>query len=351
MKAIMPNISVSAICSCLPENTFEISSLSSIYGEKRIKRIINSTGVERVHIADEDVTASDLCIRASEHLLDKLSIARETIDAVVFASFSPDYILPATSARIQHKLGLKKETVIFDINYGCSAYIYGLYQASILIKSGGCKKVLVCCGDVQSKLINAKDRSLKVILGDAGSATLVEEGTGNMNFLIKTDGSGYQHLIIPAGGERIPYSEETSIEKEYEDGNVRSQNDLYMDGMQVMRFALKEVPPVVSEIMHITDWSKEEVGTYAFHQPNKLVLDYLRSEIGIDNHDAFPIALKNTGNTAAASIPLLLCLEHEKLRQEKRLNKVVACGFGIGLSWGAATMDLSNTEILNVIRY
>lgn len=348
MKVKFKGIKVQGISSALPNKVLEIVSLGEIFGGKKIKRTIASTGVERVRITDADTTAADLCIKAAQILIETLKIERESIDAIVFVSFSPDYQAPATSVVMQHRLGLKKDVVAFDINYGCSGFIYGLYQASMLLNSGGCNRVLLCNGDTQSKFINEYDSAMKTIVGDAGTATIIEKGDSELSFVIKTDGGGYQNLIIPAGGTRCPYNEKTCKVEIADDGNKRSLNNLYMNGMEVMKFALKEVPLIINEILSFATWKKEEVGLYAFHQPNKLILEYLRNSLSISK-DILPIAIKNTGNTGSASIPLLLSVKNQDFIDRENLKKVIVCGFGIGLSWGAATLDLSDTLILKPV--
>ena len=349
MKSSINGINILGIASVLPPDIFDISSMGHFLGEKRVNRIMKSTGIKSVHFVKDGVTASDLCISAARELFSQLNIDKDTIDAVVFVSISPDYRTPATSAIIQHKLGLSKDVVAFDINYGCSAFVYGLYQATMLIKAGGCKRVLLCNGDIQSKLINPKDTSMKMIVGDAGTATIVEKGNDTLHFVFKTDGSGYESLIIPAGGVKIPYSDATKEVFVDDDGNERTKNDLYMNGMEIMRFALTEVPEVIEQLLAYAVLKKEDVGIFAFHQPNKLILDYLKNQIGIKD-GAMPIALENTGNTASASIPLMLTEKNEELEKTK-LEKVVACGFGVGLSVAAATLNLSKTNILKTVIY
>ena len=348
MKVKIDDVQITGIASCLPKTVKEIDSLSDVFGEKQIRRLKKSTGVERLHIVSDGQTASDLCVAASEHLISQLGISKESIDGLVFVSFSPDYKGPPTSVVMQDRLGLRQEIVAFDITYACSAYCYGLYQASMLVKTGGCKRVLVCTGDTQSRMINPKDRAMQVILGDAGTATLVEDGGDCFSFYLKTLGNHYQDLIILAGGYRLPYSDETS--KEYTDdvGNVRSQNDLYMDGMGVMNFALTEVPVAVNELLEFSGLAKNDIALFAMHQPNKLILDHLAMSMEIPE-EKMPVGLQNTGNTASATIPLLLSVLKERGASFCKMDKVLCCGFGMGLSVSAAVMDLGKTEILRPI--
>lgn len=340
MECTIDGVKIRAIATEIPERIISIDSYAEVFGEKKVKRLKKSTGVEEVRVVSQGETASDLCVRAAEKLFSQEHIVKESIDGVVFASISPDYRAPGTAGLLQDRLGLSNEVVALDLTFGCSAYIYGLYEACLLLKAGGCKRVLLCTGDTQSTLVNEKDRAMKMLVGDAGSATLLELGDGCMEFYIKTFGIGYQGLIIEGGGCRMPSSEETRKEIEDEDGNIRSKDDLYMDGSAIMEFSLSEVPVAVDAICRRMHREKKDIGLFALHQPNKLILDYLRMRMEL-TEDVCPTGLKKTGNTASASIPLLLTTLKERGYDFSHAKQSIACGFGIGLSIGAAGLDVS----------
>lgn len=348
MLVNIKGVRISGISSALPENIRDVSSFIEKFGEKQIKRLKKSTGVESMHYVSDGQTASDLCYEAAKKLIEELNVNAMDIDGIVFASFSPDYKGPPTSVILQDRLGLPQTCVAFDITYGCSAYCYGLYQASMLISSGGCNKVLVCTGDTQTKMVNPDDRAMQVIVGDAGTATLVEKGEYTVPFYFKTVGSGYKDLIIPAGGYRNPISEETSQVFTDDNGNMRSQNDLYMDGMNVMNFALTEVPVAVNELLSFANLTKDNIDLFAMHQPNKLILDHLAMDLEIP-FENMPVGLQKTGNTASASIPLLLSTLKEREVDFSDKKHVFACGFGMGLSVSAAILNLSETKVIKTI--
>lgn len=348
MKTSFSNVAVRGIATALPKNILDFHDLDNLYGKEEVEKTIAATGISKARIADEKTCTSDLSVLAATHLMNHLDIKPETIDGIVFVSQTPDYIMPATSTILQDRLNLPRNVVAFDINYGCSGYIYGLYQAAMMVSSGGCSRVLVCSGDTTSKLVNKKDRSLRMVFGDAASATLVEAGEGSMCFAIKTDGSGANNLIVHAGGFREPSTEETAVEKEYGEGNFCSRNNLYMNGLEIMNFAMRTVSPIIEELLEVCGWQKAEVGTFALHQANRFMIDYLRRKLKL-NQEAVPIAMAETGNAGPASIPLMLALEHKRLQEQERLEKVIACGFGVGLSWGAVSLDLSRTTILDPV--
>jgi len=329
VKCKINNINITAISCAYPREKFDLITLAETFGESEVKRIINSTGISSVRRSkNSNLRASDLCWMAAEKLLSETNIPAETIDGIIFVSQTPDQKMPATSIQLQKRLGLSKETVTLDANYGCSGYVYGLYLASTLIAGGGCKRVILCAGDVITPHLNPLDKSVRFVFGDGASATLIEKGDSTMSFITKTNGEGADFLKLENGAN------------EY----------LYMDGAKVMEFALAEVPLIVEDILGYHAWSKEEVGTFALHQPNVFMLNYLRKKMKLETA-AVPIAVDGIGNTSSASIPMVLSHHHAALKAENRLKKVVLCGFGVGLSWGACALDLSNTTILSPYEY
>ena len=342
MHVKLNNVSIRSIAAALPDQVFDLTELYDIYNRKEIDEIINANGISKIRIAPEELCASDLCEKAAQQILDNEN--REKIGAVVFVSQTPDYLLPSTSASLQHRLGLSKNVAAFDISTGCAGYIYGLFQAALLVSSGSCEAVLVCAGDVITRYVNLLDKSNRTVLGDAGSATIVEKGTGDMAFSFMTDGSGAEHLIIPAGGARYPADENSEMVSVREDGNMRSDEDIFMHGLEIMNFSIREVPGTIDAVLAEKGWDKSDVTLFGFHQANRFMLNYLRKIIRAPA-ESVPIAMGETGNTGPASIPLMLALEHERLSEENRLKKTVLCGFGVGLSCAAAALDLSQAKI------
>jgi 3-oxoacyl-[acyl-carrier-protein] synthase-3 len=347
MKIKLNNVFVEAITTVVGSREVDLKSQFNFYGESELDKIIGVTGIEKVRYSDKEI-ASDLCFSAAERLFEELNIDRDQIDGILFVSQTRDYIIPSTAPLLQYRLGLKQDTVAMDIPYGCTGYIYGLYVASLMISTGSCKKVLLLAGDVNSKTINPLDRSLAMVFGDAGSATILSSNTDHsLYFNIMTDGSGYNKLIIPAGGFRQPSSDQTSLVTTRESGNARSDNDLFMDGMSVFNFAITKVPKILNETL--ADCAIDKSDLFAFHQANEIILKYIIKATKIPPSVA-PFHAKNYGNTGPASIPLLFS---SNFFDEKSipLKKVVACGFGVGLSWGTSVLDLSSTKILETSVY
>lgn len=346
MKIKLANLHISHIGACLPERRVSIMDYAGSFTEKEVKRIKKTTGVEAVHVSADDMCSSDYDVAMAKRLMAETGLAGADFDGIVFISQTPDYKVPGTSVILQDRLGLPKESVAFDINYGCSGYVYGLYQASLLVSSGSCKRVLVFSGDTQLKMIHEQDRANRMVLGDGFAVTVVEQGSDEMCFAIHSDGSGCRAIFLEAGGYRMPKSESTAEPVVMKNGQTRWPEYTYMDGMEIMNFALSEVPSLVKETLELAGWQKEEVGLFAMHQANKMILEFLAKRIGTDM-EHLPLTMEEMGNTVSASVPLMLTEKHRELEERNGLEKVVICGFGVGLSWGAVTANLSDTKIFD----
>ena len=247
MHVKLGGVSIRSVAATIPDEVFDLTDLYDIYDKKEVDQIISTNGISKTRTAPEGLCASDLCEKAAEQIL--TAADREKIGGIVFVSQTPDYILPSTAASLQHRLGLSKNIVSFDITTGCPGYVYALYQGALLINSGSCEAVLVCAGDVITRYINPLDRANRMVFGDAGSATILQKGDGEIAFSFMTDGSGGQHLIIPAGGNRYPKDENSEMVSVREDGNMRSDEDIFMHGLEIMNFSIREVPKAVETVL------------------------------------------------------------------------------------------------------
>ncbi|CAH2922443.1 MAG: hypothetical protein CPSOU_4101 [uncultured Paraburkholderia sp.] len=168
MNTSLSGVAIRAVAAALPARTLSFSELEQSFGALEIKRITRSTGIHAVRVADA-LTTGDLCVAAGESLFDKAGIDRSSIDGLVVVTQTPDFAMPATSALVANRLGMRRDVVTFDINHGCSGYVYGLYQGAMLVTTGGCTRVLVCTGDVITKLLNHDDRHVRLVFGDAAA--------------------------------------------------------------------------------------------------------------------------------------------------------------------------------------
>ena len=340
------NVRIAGIVSAIPEKVLDVSELEQKFGAEDTRKIIENIGVKERHVVEGNMCASDLCLSAAEALLQRLDWPRESIDAVVFVSQTPDYVLPATACSLHGRLRLTKNCAAFDINLGCSGYVYGLWLTSQFVSTGQMRRVLLLAGDTPSKLVCSEDRSAYPLFGDAGSATAVEfrPGSEEMVFVVGTDGAGAEHLMVPAGAFRHPKKEGTAKRYKQADGNIRSDEHVRMDGAEIFTFTLREVPPLVKATLQAKGWSIDDVDAFVFHQANAYILNYLARRIKIPA-DKFILAMESYGNTSCASIPLALTASPQA-RDGEGPRKLLLAGFGVGLSWAAAALVLENNDDL-----
>jgi 3-oxoacyl-[acyl-carrier-protein] synthase-3 len=293
--------------------------------------------------------ASDLCFAAADRLLDDLGWARDSIDALMFVSQTPDYRLPATSCGLQDRLGLSRRCAAFDVGLGCSGHVYGLWIASSLIASGGARRVLLLAGDASTQLCSPLDRSVALLFGDAGTATALEAdaGAAPMTFVLGTDGTGRDNLIVPAGGFRTPHSQATAARVAGDDGNSRSAEDLFMNGAEIFTFTLREVPPLVHAVLQSAGWTVGDVDAFVFHQANQFMLQHLAKRLKLPQ-DRFVLAMEEFGNTSSASVPLAMSARlADRLRADSM--RLVLAGFGVGYSWAAVALTCGPLAMPDVL--
>jgi 3-oxoacyl-[acyl-carrier-protein] synthase-3 len=330
---------IAGICSAVPETSFGMDQMQKAFGDTEAARVAKSTGVYARRKGSAGVCASDLCCAAAIRLLRGLNWDPATVQALVFISQTPDFRLPATACLLQHRLGLSKKCIAFDVNLGCSGYIYGIWMASQFMKASGLTRILLLVGDTITRYVDQNDRSTAPIFGDAGTATALESDIeSKMSFVLGTDGSGGQNLIIPAGASRTALATGASSQPEAPHIDPISSNHLQMNGTEVFSFTIREVPPMLEDILKEAGWSWENVDHFIFHQANRFILDYLAKKSGIPTAK-IPLSLADFGNTSSASIPLTIsaCLRDRLGSTEPR--KLILAGFGVGWSWGACAME------------
>lgn len=345
MKSTFNDVAIEAIASTIPGNLQKLDENYLGINADSILKITKITGITSVAIAAESITAADLCMQAARIIFDHDSAYLTSIDVVIFVSQSRDYLLPTTSSILQNKLGLSKNTLCLDVPSGCTGYLHGLFLASTMIESNAAKKVLLLCGETNTKLINQQDKSVSMIFGDAGTATIVGKRSGLKSYFnLKTDGADYDKIIVRDGGCRNPVSESSMKTIEYENGNKRRPLDMEMDGMSVFNFAITQVPKIVDECLNDCAIEQRDVGLFAAHQANALIVQQIAKKCGFTTQQT-PFLASKFGNTGPASIPLLLSEGFSN--QVTGLNRVMMCGFGVGLNWGVFLTDLSTTKIFS----
>ncbi len=326
-------IGIKAIEYVLPEGILTNEELVQLYGDWTAEKILSKTGIASRHVVSEGECASDLAEKAAQKLFESGVILPEDIDFILLATQSPDYQLPTTACILQDRLGIPQTAGALDFNLGCSAFIYGLAMAKSFINTKIAKNVLLITAETYTKHIHPLDKSARTIFGDAAAATLInDDGYAIGNFDLGTDGSGKDALIIPAGGAKLSRSEVTAEEKE-DNGSIRSQDNLYMDGTEVFSFTIRVVPQSVKNVLEKNNLTLDDIDLFVFHQANKFMLDFLRNKIKIPK-EKFYVNMQDIGNTVSATIPIALKRAEEDGRLHKE-DKVLLVGFGVGLSWGS----------------
>lgn len=335
---IAKNSAIRGIAAAVPAKSQGTDELAKVFGDEEAQKIAQATGVYERRISEARQCSSDLCYHAASRLLKELDWPAGSVDVLIFVSQTFDYICPATSCYLHGRLGLAKNCAALDIALGCSGFIYGLWNAASFI-AGGAKRILLLVGDTVSKFISPFDKATTPLFGDAGTATaIVFDENSQMHFEFGTDGSGYQHLIVPAGGFRNRGDAATAERVEREGGNRRSEEELFMNGTEIFTFTIREVPRLLSNVLNAIKWTQADVDAFVFHQANRFMLDYLVKKMKLPA-EKVPYSLEKFGNTSSASIPLTISA---MLRDSvgKKPQRMVLAGFGVGLSWGAAALTL-----------
>jgi 3-oxoacyl-[acyl-carrier-protein] synthase-3 len=342
-------VGVSGMSAAVPKRTIFNYEHDIHFKKEDIKEVVDKIGVKERRFVDENTCSSDLCFAAAEDLIKGMGINRDEIDLLLFISQTPDYRMPATSILLQDRLKLSRSTIAFDISLGCSAYLYGLTLAYSMIASGTVRKALILDGETRSKVYSQKDRKTAFLFGDAGIAALVEGGEhfGESWFSLNSDGERESLIKIPAGAYRNMSSAETLKEKVVDEyGNIRSEEQGYMNGADVFNFVIREVPKDFKRIVQQSEIDLSTIDYYVFHQANSYINGFLAKKLKLPQ-DKLPSTIEKYGNTSSVSIPLTIVSElKNKLNGHRRL---LLSGFGVGLSWGTAIVDMEDCYIGDVI--
>ena len=341
-------VAIKAITACVPRNISKNSDLTYLIPEEEIQKTVNSIGIREKRYVDEDVTASDLCFKAAERLFEENGIDRSSIDMILFLSQLPDYKIPATAPLLQHRLGLPNTTAALDLSLGCSGYVYALSTAMAYASMPEIDRVLLLDGETFSKIVNRMDKVDAPLYGDAGTATLVEKTDDESDAVFKlyTDGSGEDAVKIKAGGGRCRTTEENLREHTEKDGSILSDNEVFMNGMEVFNFVMRAVPRSIKEVCEAAGVDLSQVGHLVLHQANKFMTDFIVKRLKYPV-ERVPYCLDRYGNTSSSSIPLTIASE----LANAELGDVILSGFGAGLSWGAAYLSLSRCKVSPIIEY
>lgn len=334
-------IAIEGIASAFPSHCLTNEDLKAAYPDWDFERLEKRTGVLRRYVAADGETALDFAVRASEQLIATGSLRPEEIGAVIFCTQSPDYVMPPNACLLHGRLGLAPSTLAFDITLACSGYIYGLQLGASLIRSGAARRVLLATADTYTRYIHPGDRATRCLFGDGGAVSILAEssnGRGIRDIRCGTSGTHYDKFMVQAGGMRMPRSADTSRETVDRSGNIKTAEHIQMDGLGVLSFFNATVPCSVREILALNKVSMDDVDLFIFHQASQIALDSLTNALKIPR-EKMVYDLADTGNLVSASIPVALSRALQSGRARPG-QLVLLCGFGVGLSWGTALVDL-----------
>jgi 3-oxoacyl-[acyl-carrier-protein] synthase III len=329
------NVKIVGLSACVPKRVEENESLSFFEKAEDYQRFVTTTGIERRHVIEKGTCTSDLCYEAAVKLMAELGWENQEVDCLLFVSQTPDYILPATACILQDRLGLSKDCMAFDVSMGCSGWIYGVTTIASLVSHGSIRKALLLAGDTVTLTKSPRDKSTYPLFGDAATATafIYEEGASGIKSSLYTDGARHNAIMIKDGGCRYPVTEQSFVEKNYEGEIVRNDLQSILDGASVFTFGLSKAPECVNLLLDHFKYDKEAIDYYIFHQANLLMNEKIRTKLKLPK-EKVPYILKDFGNTSSASIPLTMVVALKEQLENRSLS-LIACGFGVGLSWGA----------------
>jgi 3-oxoacyl-[acyl-carrier-protein] synthase-3 len=333
----LPAALIRAICSSVPARRFDNVLETTAFDPAEVDKVVKMAGVRSRHIAPEAICSSDLCVAAARRVMEKLQWAPASIDSLIFVTQSPDYLLPSTSCLAHRDLGLSDRCAAFDVGLGCSGYPYALWLATMMLSGGGLKRVLVLHGETPARFADRSDRAVALLFGDAGSATALEanpvKDAPAWGFNLRTDGTGWKDLIIEGGGfrDRTPTDSRKLC--------------VAMNGANVFNFTIKRVPALVQESLQAFAIAQESIDYFILHQSNLFIMKHLAKKMQIPEAK-LPFTIQQFGSTGGPSVPLTIT-QGGLVRPIDRALKLMLVGYGVGLSWGSALIDLSPDAILD----
>lgn len=336
--ACFNGVRITGMASAVPIKKDSAFDFVEIFGEEIIEKFIATTGVRERHFAEENQANSDLCYVAAEKLIAHKGYTKDSFDGVVLITQTPDYAYPATAYVLHKRLGFSQNCIAFDINLGCSGFVYGVNIIASMIQAGALKRVLLCCGDAHGQLYEKNNRSMSMLFGDAGSATILEAGDDCIKTLLRADGEGYDSLLAPGLAARV------KLDRDHPD---LKQLKSIMDGPAIFEFSILQVPRSFKEFFKLFGGTIDDYDYCILHQANLLILDHIRKKIKL-KPEKMPISLDRYGNTSSVTLPITItdCMNYEKCSGRKHL---ITSGFGIGLSWGIADFHIDAEDVLPII--
>lgn len=340
VQAVVEQVRIAGIRAAVPRIRHCFTETPEPFTVEDAVKLHASTGVYARRVLPAHLCASDMAVCAAEGLLAQLGWAPASVEVLIFVSQDVDYNLPATACVMQQRLGLPVSAAAFDVNLGCSGFIYGTWIASRLLGSASARRALVVCGDVSTRHLVPDDRATRPLFGDAGGAIALEQDTAAapMYLCLGTDGRGAPHICVKAGGRRHALTPGLVARTPDEEAGLFAEARLRLNGAEVFAFTLRAVPPLVREVLAHAGLEREAFDHVVMHQANKFMLDHLRKKTGFSEAQ-FLVDMEEFGNTSSASIPL--AISHRLGGSlSSGCRKMLLAGFGVGWSWGALVADI-----------
>lgn len=324
--------SIKHISYFLPPLSIDNDMLAKSCQDKTAQELFDISGVHKRHIASEGVLGSDLALNAMDSLiLENPDFSIKEIDFLIVSTLVLDYNSPTTASVLHRKLGLKSNCGAMDLPQGCTGFLYSLSVASAMISAGNAKNVLILLGEIPTKALHSDDIALRAIFGDAGAAIVVSENQASKigKFVFGTFGEGFDFLKVEVGGGRNPINSEWIKEYANQELNL-PYGRIEMNGFEVLRFALKEIPALLDRTLAINNISISEIDFFVFHQASAMILKSLQRKCDIPT-EKFISFFEESGNTVSCSIPIALKKGSDEGRFKKG-DKMALIAFGIGFS-------------------
>lgn len=316
--------SITAVGGYVPEDKLTNFDLEKMV-DTNDEWIRTRTGIEERRILKEPGKgSSDMAVPAVMEILKKKNLSPLDIDCIICATVTPDMVFPATANIICDKIGATNAWG-YDMSAACSGFLYALTTGAMYIESGRFKKVIVVGVDKMSAIIDYTDRATCIIFGDGAGAVLLEpatDGTGVLDSILRSDGSGRHYLHMKAGGSVKPATVETVMAREH---------FAYQEGQAVFKFAVKGMADVSAELLDRNGLTGDDISWLVPHQANLRIIDATANRMGLPKEKVM-INIQKYGNTTAATLPLCLW-DWEK--QLKKGDNIVLAAFGGGFTWGA----------------
>lgn len=352
-KSVFYHAKISGISFIIPDNyMYNAEDYLHLFdnSEKKLSRAKKMLGYGTRYYSPKNITAVDACEVATNDLIAELNIDVNTIDALIFVTQVPDYRTPASASILHGRLNMPETCAVFDVNQGCTGYVYGLWLASSLIESKACKKVLLLASDNKTKENrepeNTHDKSV-LLFSSGASATLLEYSEKELPsyYVIGSDGKKFETIISPFGCSRIPLTADllqTTVEDNR--GNNHSVITEYMDGDAVFYFSINTVPNQVRELLEYSEMNFNDIDFFAIHQANKQIVEAIAADLQLPEDKYSSDTFVKYGNMAGIS-----CLSNLMDKKYRELNikdiKIVFISFGVGLSCASAVLNIGSSYV------